>query len=161
MSATQIPIWITIVGTLGIGSFIGTVISLWFTASQQHKNWVNDQKKAEYKELLDALYMAVTVISENRPNLSSVNVGPIGEASKNVSRIFEDRLFVGDLLKQSGATQDWYNMKKVIFYEPSLQSETPKEFWYSTYNLHEREDNLRKKILEIARKDIVAFRLFG
>jgi len=51
-------------------------------------------------------------------------------------------------------------MKKVICDEPELRSETPKEFWYSENNLHEREDKLRKKILSAAGKDIAEFKLW-
>jgi hypothetical protein len=160
MPASHIPVWVTIIGTLGLGSFIGTAVSLWFTARQQHKNWVNDNKKAEYRELLDILYEAVTIISDNRPNLTSVNHEPVNKASMKLSRAFEDRMFIAESLRKSGAVQDWLNMKKVIFYEPELQSETPKEFWYSTYNLHEREDSLRKKILKLAHKDLVTFKIF-
>ena len=158
MSAPDTHNWITILSALGLGSFIGTVLSLWFTARQQHKHWVNDNKKSEYRELLDGLYDAVTVVSDNRPNLSTVNPGPINDAVKKLSRMFEDRIFIADSLRNSNAKQDWYDMKKVIYYDPSLQSETPKEFWYSAYNLHEREDKLRVKILERAKNEIVYFK---
>lgn len=161
MPVTDMPLWVTIVGTLGLGSFIGTVVSLWFTARQQHKNWVNDSKKAEYRELLDALYEAVTIVSENRPSLSSVNSVPVNQAVMKLARVFEDRIFIADKLRKSGAVQDWLNMKSVIFYDAELESETPKEFKYSTRNLQEREDNLRKKILDEAHKDIVTFTMFS
>jgi hypothetical protein len=153
-------VWITLLGTFGIGSLIGTGISLWFTAKQQHRNWVNDNRKAEYREMLDVLYNTVSVVTANRPNLSSVNHVPINEAVMKLARAFEDRMFIGDSLRKSGAYDDWLKIKKVILYDPELQSETPKEFWYSTYNLHELEDNLRKKILDVAHEDIVAFKLF-
>jgi hypothetical protein len=153
-------LWVTILGTLGIGSFIGSAVSLWFTARQQHRNWVNDSRKAEYRELLDVLYETVTAISANRPNLSSVNSEPVNEAVMKLARAFEDRMFIREALRKSGAYEDWLNIKKVIQYEPELQNLTPQEFRYSTSNLHQREDNLRKKILDVAHRDIMAFKLF-
>jgi hypothetical protein len=156
--ALNIPAWI---GPLGVGSLVGTGLSLWFTARQHHKNWVNDNKKSEYRELLDTLYETVTVVSDNRPNLASINLEPINSAVKKLARIFEDRIFTADSLRKAGAFQDWPALKRVIYFQPDLESEIPREFWYSTHNLWEREDELRKKILNLATNDIVRFKFFG
>ena len=81
-------------------------------------------------------------------------------SSVKLARAFEDRMFIGDSLRKSEAYEDWLNIKKVVLYDPELESLTPQEFRYSTRNLLEREDDLRKKILKVAHKDIVAFKLF-
>ena len=103
MFGTNIPSWI---GPLGLGSLIGTVLSLWLTARQHHKNWVNDNKKSEYRELLAVLYETVTIVSENRPGLDHVNIDPINKAVKNLARAFEDRIFTADSLRDTGVVQD-------------------------------------------------------
>ena len=121
---------------------------------------MNDNKKSEYRELLATLYETVAVVSDNRPNLSTLNSGPINDAVKRMARAFEDRIFIAEPLRGVNAIQDWNDMKKVIYYEPELQNETPREFRYSVNNVWEREDKLRKKILEMARIDIVRFNLF-
>jgi len=153
-SPSSVPAWIGALGGLGIGSLIATLLSLW----QHHRGWVNDSKKAEYRELLDALYETVKAVSENRPNLSTMNSGPINDAVQKLARIFEDRIFITDSLRKSSAYQDWQDMKKLIYYDPELQSLTPTELRYSTNNLFQREDKLRKKILGLAKKD---FKWFG
>ena len=142
-----------VVGTLagvGLGHILG--------AQREHARWVNDQKRLEYKELLDQLYETIAVVTKNRPNLSQVTSGPIDDVVQKLSRLFEDRLFVARRLTESGAKEDWIAMKKVIYYYRELQSQTPKEFWYTHNNLHEREDKLRTKILELADRDIVTFK---
>jgi hypothetical protein len=144
--------------TVGIvGVLIGLVVGHILTGFREHTRWVNDQKRFEYRELLDQLYETVTIVTENRPNLSTTSLEPINYAVMKLARLFEDRLFIGAQLRRSGATDDWYAMKRVIYYDPQLQSVTPKEFWYTSHNLHEREDKLRQKIIKLAGEDIVAW----
>lgn len=38
-----------------IGSLIGVVVGVWLTARWQRRQWIEDSKKAEYREVLDAL----------------------------------------------------------------------------------------------------------
>jgi hypothetical protein len=52
-------------------------------------------------------------------------------------------------------------MKKVIYYDPESQAVTPRELQFSHYNLMERENRLREKILQLATTDIVKLSLFG
>jgi hypothetical protein len=85
----------------------------------------------------------------------------IGEAMMKLARIFEDRIFIADGLKESGAREDWFLLKKLVYYDPEPAEVTPREFWYSRNKLHDREDHLREKILDLARKDIVKFKFFG
>lgn len=153
--------WVSIVGALGIGSFVGTLVSLWFTARQQHKNWVKDNKKAEYRELLDVLFQSISVVDANRPNLKDFNRPPVNEAMLGLSRMFADRIFISNALKESKADEDFEHLRAVVFYDPELQNHTPTELRFTLNNLHDREDKLRGKILELAKNDIVKFHFFG
>jgi hypothetical protein len=144
-----------IVGIVGV--LIGLVVGHILTGFREHTRWVNDQKRFEYRELLDRLYETVTIVTENRPNLSRMSLEPINYAVKKLARLFEDRLFIGAQSRRSGATDDWNAMKRVIYYDPELQSETPREYCYTSHNMHEREDKLRQKIIKLAERDIVAW----
>jgi len=152
--------WVSIVGALGIGSFAGTLVSLWFNARQQHNNWVNDNKKAEYRELLDVLFHSISVVDANRPNLRASGSPPINEAMIRLSRVFADRIFISNALKESKADEDFIQLKAVVYYDPELQNLTPIELRFTLNNLHDREDKLRSKILELAKNDIVKFHFF-
>lgn len=153
--------WVSIVGALGIGSFAGTLVSLWVNARQQHNNWVNDNKKAEYRELLDVLFQSISVVDANRPNLKDFNSPPVNEAMLALSRVFADRIFIADRLKESKADEDFKYIKAVVYYDPELQKFTPTELRFTLNNLHDREDKLRSKILELAKNDIVKFHFYG
>jgi hypothetical protein len=140
-----------------VGTIVGIIVGQIFSAAREHRNWVNDQKRLEYKELLDQLFQSVTVMSKSRPGLAEPDWKPINDVAVRLSRIFAGRLFIADALEKAKANEDWLAMKKLIYYLPALHSETPAEFRYTSSNLWEREDNLRKKILELAKKDIVKF----
>src|SRR6266481_2486301 len=141
-----------------VGALIGIIVGQFLSAYQGHATWVKDNERAEYRELWDLLYQTVRVVHDNRPNLSSFNVPPVNVAVAQLSRAFADRIFIADALAEVGAVEDWYYLKQVIYYEPTLQAETPTELRYSLTNLHDREDKLRNKILEQAKKNVVKFK---
>jgi hypothetical protein len=141
-----------------IGTLVGVIVGQFLSSSREHAKWVKDYKRAEYRELLDLLYQTISVVHDNRPNLKDFNTPPVNIAVAQLSRAFADRIFIADALAVVGALEDWYKMKQVIYYEPDLQDVTPTELRYTLNNLHDREDRLRKKILEQAKQDVVKFK---
>jgi hypothetical protein len=141
-----------------IGTLVGVIVGQFLSSSREHAKWVKDYKRAEYRELLDLLYQTISVVHDNRPNLKDFNTPPVNIAVAQLSRAFADRIFIADALAVVGALEDWYKMKQVIYYEPDLQDVTPTELRYTLNNLHDREDRLRKKILEQAKQDVVNFK---
>jgi len=142
-----------------ISALVGIVVGQFLSAYRDHAKWVKDYQRAEYRELLDLLYQTATVVHDNRPNLRNFNRPPVDVAVAQLSRMFADRIFIADALAEVGAVEDWYKMKQVIYYEPDLQDVTPTELRYTLTNLHDREDKLRNKILDQAKKDVVKFKL--
>ena len=65
MPAAQISWWVTIAsiaGSFGVGAVVGNLVSFWL----QRKTWENDNKKQEWRELIDALREALRVMMEHR-----------------------------------------------------------------------------------------------
>jgi hypothetical protein len=141
-----------------LGTLVGVIVGQFLSSSREHAKWVKDYKRAEYRELLDLLYQTISVVHDNRPNLKDFNTPPVNIAVAQLSRAFADRIFIAYALAVVGALEDWYKMKQVIYYEPDLQDVTPTELRYTLNNLHDREDRLRKKILEQAKQDVVKFK---
>lgn len=127
-----------------------------FKQDLQLEQATNQQRRAEYEELIDTLYETVSIVTRVRPNLASINSRPANDAVEEMaaleklSRFFEDRITITDELRESGALQDWYDMKRFIFYDPELQNDTPTEFRYTVQKLWHREDALRKKLRRLA-----------
>jgi hypothetical protein len=144
-----------------VSALLGVVAGQLLSGVREHHEWVNDQKRLEYRQLLGQLYETVTVVSDSRPNLRDLDPRLFGEAVNKLARVISDRIFISDALKESGVVEDWYELKQVIFYEPEMQQYTSRELQFTQTNLRTREDRLREKILELAKADIVKFKFFG
>jgi hypothetical protein len=138
------------------GTVAGLLVGHILSGFREHRKWLNDQKKAEYKELIDQLYVTVTVVLANKDNGDKRDA--FNEAIKKLALMFEDRIFVAQEIES--VADDWLELKKVMGASPELKDVTPKEFLYSEYNVWERENKLRKKLVKLARKDIVRFSPF-
>jgi hypothetical protein len=149
--------FIAIAGTL-LGVFIGHVL----TASREHRKWLADQKKAEYRELIDQLYETVTVVLENKMKMDSDEKAreTVNTAVKKLARIFEDRIFIAQELEKLKIKEDWLGLKRVLHARADERETLAKEFWYSDHNVQERENALRKKLVGAANREIVQTRIF-
>ncbi|MGH9500454.1 MAG: hypothetical protein ACRD3L_15030 [Terriglobales bacterium] len=151
--------WTALVG-LAAG-LLGILLGQALSAVREHVEWVNEQKRLEYRQLIDQLFETMNVVIECRPNLREQNMPAINQAVKNLHRLLLDRLFIAEKLKKAGVIDDFLTVKKVIYYDPEEQAITPRELQYTTFNMMERENRLREKILQIAAADIVKLNFFG
>ena len=148
-----------IIGLLGV--VVGAFLSQFLGAVRGHAAWVNEQKRLEYRQLIDQLFETMNVVIDSRPNLRDQNMPAINQAVKNLHRLLLDRLFIAEKLKKAGVIDDFLALKSVIYYDPELQAQTPRTLQYTTFDVMERENRLREKILEIADGDIVKLNFFG
>jgi uncharacterized linocin/CFP29 family protein len=96
-------------------TLLGVALGHILGAFRAHTQWLGEQKRLEYRELLDRLYLTVSVVTESRRNPSKVDWEAINDAAQKLSCVFEDRLFVARRLRESGANDDWIAMKKLIY----------------------------------------------
>src|SRR6267142_2657370 len=113
MPAAQVPLWVTIAGSFGAGTFVGNLVSFWLTSSTQRKNWVKDNKKQEWRELIDALGEALRVMMEHRyenyaDNIRSAkDVHYREEAIRKGYIAISDRIFIVKKVRDSGLGGQW------------------------------------------------------
>jgi hypothetical protein len=134
-----------------VSACIGVMLGQGLSAYREHSEWVKDQKRLEYRQLLDQLYETIIFISQNcfRPGCAAV----IDESEKKLARVFADRIFIADQLKESGVLDDWTELKKVM-------CKPVGEVAYAQ-DLNRRGTLLVRKIMELVRADIVKFKFFG
>lgn len=139
LSAIQTPLW-----TL-LGVIVGATVSSYLTARLHHKQWVMDNKKAEYRELLDALHAYYRAVLWSR--WSGGHVQQSGPTEADTMALMwsalSNRLFVRVALVEGGIHRDFQKLTR------SLRSENPpnKEDWAKAwYSLH-------RKLLRVAWKD--------
>lgn len=140
-----------------IGACIGIILGQLMSAVREHSRWVQDQKRLEYRQLLDQLHESCeSILLSNAEGL----LIPAASAAKDkgiilvlqLSRVFEDRIFIADRLKESGSIDMW-NTLRVTIYTLS------REQWRNAVS--QLQEGLREKILTLARTDIVKFKYFG
>jgi hypothetical protein len=149
-----------------IGPLLSGVVSIYvawrvfrWQGEKEQNSWVRDQKKAEYRELVDILYDAITVVIRERPGLAPPkDTQLLDNAIQKLARVFEDRIFIAKRLRESEANEQWLELKKMIYYDPDLYAETPQNLRYSKEGLGLKEKALREKLIALANEDIVAFR---
>src|SRR5260370_29907989 len=111
--------WSSLIGALGIGSVIGGVVTQYFSAKQRHREWVKDNKKQEWRELIAALSQSVHRILQHTPDLRFDGIVAISgeqekqlleaflEADLEARRIIEDRLFISSWLQSENVLERW------------------------------------------------------
>lgn len=100
--------WTTIVNAIaafGVGSIITLLITIW----QRHREWVKDNKKQEWRELISGL-------SQSFHYLKNYGFGVIGEeqqkglleADAEARRVIESRLFVVHQIQRENVLERWH-----------------------------------------------------
>jgi len=115
MPAAQIPLWVTIAGSFGVGTFVGNLISFWLTSKLQRNNWVKDNKKKEWRVLLYVLREALRVMMahhyENYADVDDMkpaeDVHYREEAIRKGYVTLGDRIFIVKKVRDNGLSDQW------------------------------------------------------
>jgi hypothetical protein len=106
-----IPFWLTILGILGIGSFLGNVITLYVSWILRRKEWLRDSKKQEWRELISTLARSVHYILGNSPGhliaVSGEQEKGVLHANVEARSVIEDRIFIAHQLRRGNILERW------------------------------------------------------
>jgi len=111
----QAPLWVSILGSLGVASLASTIISLLANARLQERNWVKDNQKQEWRELIGTLSFSVRRILRNLPALEYPGLEEMSAEQKNqlldadmeARRIIEDRIFIFGRVQSENLLERW------------------------------------------------------
>ncbi|MFI5116333.1 MAG: hypothetical protein ACHP8B_06495 [Terriglobales bacterium] len=106
------PWWLTLsfAAWAAIGPLIGLLVGHMLTRSWQRQQWLMDNKKQEYRELLSAISHTIVALinsqafDNNNPNALKVELMNL---SKDVYRIFGDRIFIADDMARTQLRERW------------------------------------------------------
>ena len=140
---------IEILKLLGVGSLIGVLVGHWLGRRSSRKDWTVDNKKQEYRELLDALNHWYDI---ELPRIAVlIGGGFVVEQGKDqearfrvalsVNRLLKDRLFIGEELRKSGLFEEWGTVERLAS-DPSNLSVAGFEQAFN--KLHDRIVSLAK-----------------
>lgn len=98
-------------GALGI---IGTAVGQVISGRRQNKQWLFENKKQEYRELLDVMSKAVRFIIDTRGGTISVvaasEMSAAYDAENDVFRVMEDRIFIADMVSKERLMDRWVEL---------------------------------------------------
>src|SRR6266478_5172498 len=119
MPTAQLPLWVTIAGSFGVGGFVGNLTSSWLTSRSQRRNWEKDNKKQEWRELIDALREALRVMREHHYESFADNfITPAEDVRYREEAIRKgyvaigDRIFVVKKVRDSGLLGQWDKLRE-------------------------------------------------
>ena len=149
--------WFSLIGGLGIGSILGGLVQQYFSAKQRHREWVKDNKKLEWRELIDELEKAITRMSFHFP-------AAIVKASEEStdwksglgmgSKVIRDRIFIAAVVKERGIVKKWGELVQYVLSvdnprEPTQQGGLPT---INGYNLKAIE--LQDLLIRVSGEDL-------
>ncbi len=133
---------VAIGGALGI---VGTAIGQFISGRRQNQQWLFENRKQEYRELLSAFANAVHLLLLTRPvpfgAVAATDLATAEDAKSAAFRIIQDRIFIADRIDSAKIKEQWTEM---CFY---LKNGEPERFLF-------RYEELRRVMLAIALDDL-------
>lgn len=130
-----------------VGVIIGGILAAWW----QRRHWILDNKKVEYRELLDALhnYRWEVTRHQSTPGPAPIALNPTGvtaiaEALSSLWGRLADRIFIREALLNSTLHQELQNLHRSLV---SVNPPTLDQWMKGWYELH-------GKLLRMAWKDL-------
>jgi hypothetical protein len=108
MPGHTIPTWVTIASSLSVGSFVGSLITLYFSSKQRRQEWIKDNKKQEWRELISTLSQSFHYITNNSFGMmSGEQEKGCMEADAEARRSIESRIFVWHRIQSENVRERW------------------------------------------------------
>lgn len=143
-----VPVWQTWLGLVGISSLIATVLSNWLSGRRERLRWINDNKKAEWRELLDAIDKGHTKMYENfrsnDPNwFDGMEIG---------QRVIDDRIFIADAVRKFKLAEKWDALWQLALFKDKPPTDASYLGRGDEFAFKAKE--LQDALVEAARKDL-------
>ncbi len=148
--------WLTIAGSFGVGGFVGNLISSWVASRSQRRNWEKDNKKQEWRELIDALREALRVMMAHRYENYADHMTPPEDVHYREEAIRKgyvaigDRIFIVKKVRDSGISDRWAALSDEYEKVNASIPEGLNRFNSFVKNSHKFQDDL----VQFSRKDL-------
>jgi hypothetical protein len=152
------PLWVTLAGVLGLGALLGSVVSHVLTTRSQHRSWVNDNKKAEWRELIDGLNESIErmgyAFERGVARAASDPLLDWRSAMGAGNRVVRGRIFIADVIKKQGIVKAWDELMHYVYSidNPRARGQQGGMPTLNGYNM--MAVALQDKIIQVSREDI-------
>jgi hypothetical protein len=148
--------WRAALNLIGLSSLIGTVLSWWLTSRREHRRWALDNRKLEWRELIDTLHTCLWTLGYA---FQPVRVfmpgeeGDVQDAMQNGFRVIRDRIFIADALQRHQVLEQW---KELVAYvtAATLPREPGQRGAPTITEFNARGAAFEDKLLMMAREDL-------
>ncbi len=136
--------------------FGGAILGGWIARSNQHRQWVWDNKAREYRELIDGLFRFTEEILKARENSDASINDALSDAVWNGTRLTQNRLFVARRIKAAGIDADWQKISNISLWNPGelKVKYKDKEWGYTRGAVVVLRKDLEEKLLALALSDL-------
>lgn len=112
MPDQTVPLWLTIVSSLSVGSFVGGLITQLFSSRQRHQEWLKDNKRQEWRELISTLSQSFHYLRNNTGFgiISGEQERGALEADAEARRAIESRIFVVHQIQRENVLERWQSL---------------------------------------------------
>ena len=137
-------------------SLVGVLLGAWIAWRYQHRQWILENKKQEYRELLNGLYEASEAIIAARPNISAGVTNALLSALWKGSRLFHDRIFVARAIREARLLEDWESIRRLALWEPPEEEPEIKgrKTKYTINQIVILRNDLDEKLRAIVQRDL-------
>jgi hypothetical protein len=157
-SQAAIPLWQNILSIVGVSSLISTVMAYRLSSRSERVRWVNDNKKAEWRELIDQLDKSIATMHYAFDRLNVIH----GEDSShdpmigiaNGNRVIQNRIFILETLRKSGMVEEWSKLGQYISEASNPRELTQRGGLPTATGFGLRANTFKDKMLRVARKDL-------
>ena len=139
-----------------LGPLAGVLLGVWLTWHWQHKHWVLDNKRAEYRQLLDALEAYRDVLDDHAkkrpfaPDDYKRDYEPVNEKQAALRTMLADRLFIGDRPEIVSTGKDFQDFLRKFAVELLPRNLSMS----STTKVFDALDDFEKRLRRAARDDL-------
>ena len=157
MSVPQatIPLWQTVLSILGFSSLIASVLAHWLSSRRERLRWVGENKKAEWRELIDQLDQSLTAMGYAFVTVNVVSPDGSNDPQEGITkgnRVIRDRIFIADAVRKYGVLESWEELVKYTS-EASI-TRSPSQHGANLVGWLARVNRFQEGTLQAARKDL-------
>jgi hypothetical protein len=138
MSTTSIRDWLAVIG---LSSLIATLVGHWFSSAREHRRWVYENKRLEWRELVDRFHTILQHVHYFRSGSRSDILEDLNEGFL----LLQNRLFIAEILERWKVADQW---KELIV----DTMEPKKEF--TALEIIQGSGDFEQYLLDIARLDL-------
>jgi len=103
--------WRSVLNIVGLSSIIGIVLSWWLTSRREHRRWILDNQKQEWRELIDELHTCLDQMGHAfRMMRTDADNQAAADGARRGIRIIRNRIFIAETVEFQHLEQRWKDM---------------------------------------------------